>query len=373
MTEETERENPSYLTEQLITYLGNKRALLAFIGNGLSRVKERLNSEKLSIFDLFSGSGIVSRYFKKHSRLLVVNDLEKYSEVINRCYLSDADETDLKYLEKLFNYLISELASSPLKSGIIREHYAPRDSWNIQKGERVFYTVRNAKYIDTARALIDTIDEKYRPYFLAPLLSEASIHANTAGVFKGYYKCRKSGIGRFGGTNGDALSRITGDINLQFPVFSNFSCRTLILRGDAAVIADKAPEVDIAYLDPPYNQHPYGSNYFMLNLITDYRLPDKTSRVSGIPENWNRSSYNNRIESYNAFKELASKLKAKFLLVSFNSEGFIPLDAMVDLLEKIGKVTVLETKYNTFRGSRNLKNREIHVKEFLYLVEKQDA
>lgn len=370
MTEETERENPSYLTEQLITYLGNKRALLDFIGNGLSLVKEKLNREKLSIFDLFSGSGIVSRFFKKHSNLLVVNDLEKYAEVINKCYLSNADEIDLKHLQELFNYLTSELSARPLKSGIISRHYAPRDSGNIQKGERVFYTVRNAEYIDTARTLIDTIDEKYRHYFLAPLLSQASIHANTAGVFKGYYKCRKSGIGQFGGTNGDALSRITGDINLQFPVFSNFSCRSLIFRGDAAVIADKAPGVDVAYLDPPYNQHPYGSNYFMLNLITDYKAPDKTSRVSGIPVNWNRSSYNNRVESYNAFKELASKLKAKFLLVSFNSEGFIPLDAMVDLLEKIGKVTVLETKYNTFRGSRNLKNREIHVKEFLYLVEK---
>ncbi|MDX9801650.1 MAG: DNA adenine methylase [Spirochaetia bacterium] len=366
----TEDENPAYLTDQLITYIGNKRSLLDFIGNGLSHVKKRLNREKLSVFDVFSGSGIVSRYFKKHSDLLVVNDLEKYAEVISRCYLSNADEIDLSHLKKLYKYLLSELDNHPLQSGIISCNYAPMDSSKILKGERVFYTVRNAKYIDTARLLIDKIDEKYQHYFLSPLLSEASIHANTAGVFKGYYKCRKSGIGQFGGTNGDALSRITGDINLQFPVFSNFSCRTLILRGDAAVIADKAPEVDIAYLDPPYNQHPYGSNYFMLNLIADYKMPERISSVSGIPENWNRSSYNNKADSYNAFKELASKLKAKYLLISFNSEGFISLDVMVDMLEKIGKVTVLETKYNTFRGSRNLKNRDIHVKEFLYLVEK---
>ena len=39
------------------------------------------------------------------------------------------------------------------------------------------------------------------------------------------------------------------------------------------------------------------------------------------------------------------------------------------MLSKIGKVTIMEKKYNTFRGSRNLNNRDIHVKEFLYLVE----
>ena len=29
----------------------------------------------------------------------------------------------------------------------------------------------------------------------------------------------------------------------------------------------------------------------------------------------------------------------------------------------------MEKEYNTFRGSRNLNNRDIHVKEYLYLVE----
>jgi adenine-specific DNA-methyltransferase len=43
---------------------------------------------------------------------------------------------------------------------------------------------------------------------------------------------------------------------------------------------------------------------------------------------------------------------------------------MKDMLKKIGRFEVLETKYNTFRGSRNLNNREIHVKEYLYLLEK---
>jgi adenine-specific DNA-methyltransferase len=55
------KENPAYLTAQLLTYLGNKRALLPFLEKGVGRVQKRLGRKKLSIFDAFSGSGIVAR------------------------------------------------------------------------------------------------------------------------------------------------------------------------------------------------------------------------------------------------------------------------------------------------------------------------
>ena len=129
---------------------------------------------------------------------------------------------------------------------------------------------------------------------------------------------------------------------------------------------------DMVYLDPPYNQHPYGSNYFMLNLIADYRRPDEQniSRVSGIPKDWNRSHYNKKRFAALDFFELIEQLDSRYILVSFNSEGFISKDQMIDRLSKIGKLEVLETDYNTFRGSRNLNGREIHVKEYLFLVRK---
>ena len=60
------------------------------------------------------------------------------------------------------------------------------------------------------------------------------------------------------------------------------------------------------------------------------------------------------------------------MLVYFNSEGFIPQKDMIELLSSCGKVKVLESEYNAFRGSRNLSGRDIHVKEFLFLVEKTD-
>lgn len=361
-------EDEAYLSTQLITYLGNKRSLLGFIGQGLERVKARLGRQKLSAFDVFSGSGIVSRYLKGHASLLVSNDIEKYAETVNRCYLANRSELDIPRLEGIHRELAARLDSGPLPRGIIAELYAPADDTDIKPGERVFYTTRNARYLDGAIALIRELPPADRPFFLGPLLSEASVHANTSGVFKGFHKGR--GVGKFGGRKGDALSRITGDIVLPFPVLSRFECETEILRGDANGIAPSVREVDLAYLDPPYNQHPYGSNYFMLNLLADYRRPEAISRVSGIPADWARSRYNKAAEAAAAMRGLAENLKARFLLVSYNSEGFIQRREMEAILGSVGRVEVMETRYNAFRGSRNLGGRGLHVKEFLYLVEK---
>ncbi|MDR3139930.1 MAG: DNA adenine methylase [Treponema sp.] len=367
---EQAEEKGEYLSAQIITYLGNKRNLLPFIGSGLNKILRRLNQNKIKVFDVFSGSGIVARYFKAYARKIIVNDLEKYSEVINSCYLANSSEIDRDLLSFYYAKLLDQLKEDNLEPGLIAKLYAPGDKEAIKKDDRVFYTPRNACYIDTARKNIGGLPGEYKKFFLAPLLAEASVHSNTPGLFKGFYKDRQTGIGKFGGSREDALERILGNIALPFPVFSNFECEYEVCRGDSNIIIDRVEDVDLAYIDPPYNQHPYGSNYFMLNLIIDYTEPQDISNVSGIPGNWNRSSYNKRAEAFKAFKDLTERVRAKYLLISFNSEGFISQETMIGLLKKIGKPEVLETTYNTFRGSRNLRNRDIHIKEYLYLVEK---
>ncbi len=364
-------ENPEFLSKQLITYIGNKRALISFIGNGVEIVLKKLGRKQLKIFDVFSGSGIVSRFFKRYASKLIVNDLEDYAEVISKCYLANYSDLDIHLLKSVYEEIIEKLASKPLIPGFITELYAPENDDNIKPRERVFYTRRNAMYIDSARQYMEEVPESIRCFYLAPLLSEASVHANTSGVFKGFYKDPKRRVGKFGGKNGDALDRIMGNIELPFPIFSNFECEVDIYKGDSNRVIDDVEEVDIAYIDPPYNQHPYGSNYFMLNLIVSYRRPRSVSEVSGIPPDWKRSFYNKRSHAYRVFSELVYKIKAKYLLISFNSEGFISMDDMLNLLKSIGRVEVLKTRYNTFRGSRNLRSRNIHVTEYLYLVEKR--
>ena len=369
MTKKIEYENEEYLTNQIITYIGNKRSLLDFIGEGIEVIQKELKKDKLNIVDIFSGSGIVARYLKKYSNLLITNDLEDYSYTINKCYLANKSELDYDVLVSYYN-LLKEKLNGNLTSGFISRLYAPADSDNIKDGERVFFTKRNANYIDTCRMIINTFPKEIQPFFIAPLLSEVSVKNNTAGVFKGFYK-NKAGKGQFGGEGENALSRIKADIELPFPIFSNYECKVINYQKDANELGPELNNIDIVYMDPPYNQHPYGSNYFMLNLVNNYIEPKKISKVSGIPDGWHRSNYNKKREALTSMEDLCAKIKAKYLLISYNSEGFITKEEMIKMLNKIGKVTVLEKKYNVYRASRNLNNRALYVKEILFIVKKE--
>jgi len=364
-------EDGDYLTTQLLTYIGNKRALLGHIGTALGRAKKRLGKHRLRILDAFSGSGVVSRYFKAHAAFLASNDIEDYAAVVARCYLRNRSSVDIDELDAIVRELNRRVDDPSFPPGFIEELYAPRDESRIAKQDRVFYTCRNARRLDNYRRLIETLGASERELVLGPLLSEASVHANTAGVFKGFYKDRRTGIGRFGGTNADALTRIKGEIRLELPVLSRFECEVAVFQEDANALVRHLPSLDLAYFDPPYNQHPYGSNYFMLNLLVRYRRPERISKVSGIPVDWRRSGYNVRSRSLVLLRDLLRAVDAKFILISFNNEGFVTPKQMLSMLADIGSVEVIETTYNTFRGSRNLRKRSLHVTEQLFLVERR--
>lgn len=371
-------ENQDFLTNQIITYIGNKRSLLNEIENQILPIKKRLNKEKLNCLDLFSGSGIVARMLKSHSDLLIVNDLENYSSLVNSCYLSNKNDflQIQKEYEEIFFQIQNEVQNSKITNGIISSNYAPKNDQNIQLGERVFYTHENAVLIDSYRFYIEkycgisTKQNELKKYFLAPLITQASIHTNTSGVFKGFYKNPKNGIGCFGGIGKNALPRILGKIELEKPIFSNFESKLEIHQEKAENLVSQLKKIDIAYLDPPYNQHPYGSNYFMLNLIIKNKIEAEISQVSGIVQNWNRSDFNKKNLALITLEKIISEIDAKFLIISYNSEGFITFEEMVDFLNKYGKLQIVEIPYNTFRGSRNLNKREIYVNEYLFILEK---
>ena len=365
-------ENPDYLTRQLVTYIGNKRGLLGPIGRAIETVKKRLNKTRLRAFDAFSGSGVVSRYLKAHASYLASNDIEDYATVISRCYLRNRSTVDMAAIKRAVDGLNARVERERLPTGFIRELYAPRDEGAIGPADRVVYTTSNARRLDDYRRLIEETPEDFpgaREMLLASLLHKASVHANNAGVFKGFYKDRHTGVGKYGGTSADALTRIRGAIRLEAPVLSRFECDHVVLQGDANQVARTVRDLDVAYVDPPYNQHPYGSNYFMLNLLVRYQRPAKISRVAGIPADWQRSGFNVRAKSLPLLRQLFESLDARFLLVSFNNEGFIEPEQMRSTLNRLGTVHTFETRYNTYRGSRNLRGRSLHVTEHLFLVE----
>ncbi len=363
-----ETESKKYLSEQLITYIGNKRKLLSFIQDALFHSMNVLGADEISFADVFAGTGVVSRMARQWAHTLHINDFEDYSSFSNRVYHSNHSDVDTDAVDRA-RQEINEIASTAPKSGFITELYAPADEDNITKNDRVFYTRKNAMFIDTARQEIKKYPAEIQPFLLAPLIQRASVHVNTSGVFKGFYK-NKNGVGQFGGTMRNALKRINTPIEIPFPVFSRFEKTVHVSKLDATDFVDSLPPIDVAYFDPPYNQHPYGSNYFMLNLVLNYEKPNEISRVSGIPTNWQRSDYNVSSRVLDTFSKVLQKCPAKILIVSYNSEGFITVEKMIDMLEKLGKLTIFDQEYNTFRGCRNLAGRSAHVTEFLFIVEK---
>lgn len=362
-----------YTKTNLITYIGNKRKLLDDIESEIIKIKGVLNKELITSFDGFSGSGSISRMLKYHSSNLIVNDLEEYSYRINKCYLSDPSDEQ----KQVINKIITELNNMEYNvEGAICKEYSPKDTNNIQEGERAFYTRENALIIDTIRSKIDSYPKEYFNYLIAPLLVKASINTNTSGVFKGFHK--KSNIGHFGGKDEvNTESRIIKKIVLDPPLFSDHShkCDVSVYKKDINKLIHELPMIiDIAYLDPPYNQHPYGSNYFMLNTIINNKVEEDISKVSGIPKKWNRSEYNYKKTALQSMRDLISGIRALFIIISYNNEGIITEQDMVQLICDLDyKYELKKIKYNAYRGSRNLQNRDTMVEEYLWIINKSES
>jgi len=359
-----------FVNQTMLTCIGNKRKLIKNIEDVVNEVKDILNKDKLNMLDAFTGSTVVARALSSHAKELHVNDLENYSYLMASCYLNKPTK---KNMEKIKNHIdkMNKLAEEGpfVEDGIIGRLYAPKDTEDIKEGERCFYTAENGKIIDTLRKYIeDEVESGLKTYCLVPLLNKASIHTNTGGVFKGFYK--DNNIGKFGGKKETNLSRIKGEIRLDMPFWNENKYKVTCHKEDINDLIGKLKDdLDLIYLDPPYNQHPYGSNYFMLNVIAKNEDPGELSRVSGIPKDWNKSNYNYYERAINSMRDLLkdSLSKSKYVLLSYNNEGIIQEKDWEDLFSDYD-VKKYEIKYNAYRASRNLKDRNDKVVERMYLI-----
>ena len=147
MTEKNENKKDAYLTDQIITYMGNKRKLLNHIGNAVDEIKISLKKDNLSIGDGFSGSGIVSRLLKTKSSKLYCNDIAGYSYTLNECYLASPSANIEKKIHKHidnvneiannFNSDISEPWISENVNAIIKA-WEPGSFGGLAVGEIIF-------------------------------------------------------------------------------------------------------------------------------------------------------------------------------------------------------------------------------------------
>ena len=374
----------AYLTRQLIAYIGNKRRLLPSLLKLFTRLNERRHISEM--LDPFAGSGSVSRLGKAMGFRVYSNDWEEYSRIINSCHLlvspQKAKKLFLRYggLQECLKRLNS-LDNVPSEQYFSR-FFAPRDTALADyRSERLFYTRENAFFLDRVRSWIeeeypesicsgDDDKKAEKEILIAMLLYEAATHANTSGVFKA---CHKG----FGGHGGDSLGRIMAPMGLEYPV--------LLDGPEGGVGSEDARQwsagrtVDLCYLDPPYNIHQYGSNYHLLNSVAlwdrkDASLElDQSGRLknkAGIRGDWQetRSPYCSRTTAPGALKDLLNAIDAGCLVLSYNSEGIIAFEELMDILTATGRVELFAENYIQYRGGKQGLNRKNLTTEFQLVV-----
>jgi len=372
-----------YLSRQLIAYIGNKRSLLPFLARVFTRLTDA--TETVTFLDPFCGSGSVSRLGKYLGYRVLANDWEPYARIVTECHVAvDKNELEGLFLSRggaaaVFE-AINTAGSNNRDPGYITCHYAPsRTDSADYRYERLFYTRENALFIDGARDLIEEWfprEGREKIILLSSLLYQAATHANTSGVFKAYHK-------GFGGHGKDALKRIMQPMKLEIPLVINsggdFKCEACSMD---AVKFVEGRSCLLCYLDPPYNNHQYGSNYFMLNSIALWDKPEismargednRLREKAGIRKDWvkTRSSYCSKYTAGDSFRKLLDMIDARYICLSYNTEGIIPFEELCDTMASQGKLTLQSEDYVKYRGGKQSISRNTHNIEFLLVLDRK--
>jgi adenine-specific DNA-methyltransferase len=357
-------ERKSYLTKQIITYMGNKRKIIPVIEDIIIDTLEKLNaidknnilkkSKKVKIADGFSGSGIVSRLLKMYSTDLYVNDIASYSQTLNQAFLSNITPT-MKSKIEMYITQANDYASkkTPKVPEYIQLYWSPKSN-TIHQNERAYFTPENGVRIDRYKYFIDNFVEKeYKHFLMAILLIKCSIHNNTNGNFAAFYK--KNSVGHFGGKNEIDLKRITSPIKLEMPVYFNTNTNIHVSKDDTNNWIKTLPKMDIVYYDPPYNKHPYNIYYFLLDIIDEWDLDKEIpNTLRGQPKDWEVSEYNSIKYAVKAFTDLITNTNSKFIIISYNNNGIIKPNIMEKILKTKGEVTKYELDHKTYNRMKGI-------------------
>ena len=360
-----------FLKQQLITYMGNKRKLLPHIDDVITHVHEQIEKETgrntISFADPFSGSGVVARLALVSDRVthIVANDIAHYAHACNMCYLRTPSVSDRTRIHALVDQA-NALPDPPVEEQWFATHWAPADDTHILEGERCYFTRENALRIDAIRNFIetDTVPDDLKPYLLAPLLVQASIHNNTNGQFAAFYK-DADGVGAFGGKKAVDLKRITERIALTFPCFANDNTGDgthtdiELTQKDALQwsrdMMDNGEPIDLLYLDPPYNKHPYSIYYFLLDIIAKWdKTIDIPDSYRGQPKTWVRSPFNSSVDAARALRTMIADTPARFVALSYYDAGILTVEEIDLLMAEHGDVERHSIQHNVYKRLHGL-------------------
>ena len=337
-------------------YIGSKFQLLEWIEEQIKEKTGWASFKDKVVGDLFSGTGIVSYHFRKKGAITVSNDAELYSSIITHAFaLSDYNDTCKSFIEKIQK----ELDEGKNKVGYITRNYSP-----YEECERMFFTVENAMKIDyiSQRISEENFSENDYKFVLASLLLSADNVSNVPAVYGCYLKNFKA--------------KATKALKLE-PIHTNkIKCKdgSIVYNKDVVTPAPENKKLNLAYLDPPYNERQYSKNYFPLNMIAlspeEQEKQPPLKGKTGIPENCFLSPFCKKGQVENAFDTIFSNINTEWLGMSYNSESIVSKERLIDIMKKYGEVSVIEKDYKRFKSFEY--NEDTEIKEYLFCLKKNN-
>lgn len=331
-----------------MNYIGSKHKLSEFIKQTVYSVVGTDLSEKV-FCDLFAGTGIVGRNFKKEVKQVISNDIEYYSFVLNRNYIEN---------HQAFEYqtLIDELNNLIGVEGFIFDEYSENG-----KSQRQYFSENNGKKIDAVRKKIEwwknkkQITDNQYYFLLASLLESADKVANTASVYGAFLKQIKKTAKK--------------QIVIKPAIFIINDNEHKVFNTDSNQLIKKI-NGDILYLDPPYNARQYGANYHLLNTLARYDN-FKPKGKTGL-RTYQKSTFCSRNFVAKSFQELIKNAQFRYIFLSYNNEGLMTEAQLKAILSKYGKYDLITKNYQRFKADKeeNRNHKASLTTEYLHILEK---
>ncbi len=335
-----------------MNYIGSKLSLLDFLGESI----EKVAGKNCRVFcDLFAGTGVVGAYFKKKGYQVIANDIQYYSFVLNKQYIENHKELKFRGLEKIMpdiknikigdrkNFVCEYLSNLKGAAGFIYKNYCLGGTKG-REHERQYFSDENGKKCDAIRLKIEewknnrSINDSEYYFLLASLIETIDKCANTASVYGAYLKkLKRSAQKRF------ALKPAELIINDKDHKVFNEDINKVIKKAGG----------DILYLDPPYNQRQYATNYHLLETIARYDYPKIHGKTGLRDYDEQKSAYCSRGKVKTAFENLITGAKAKYIFLSYNNEGLMTADDIKTIMSLRGRYGCFKKTYGRFKADKS--------------------
>lgn len=334
-------------------YIGNKESMVEEID---SFIESRVESEEsLTLFDAFCGTGAVSDRLKNKFNL-VINDNLKWATVYTagRLYASSC------HFERLGFDPFAFLNQSDEKvQGFIYKNYAPTES------SRMYFTPENAARIDYFRKQIEEwhknklLSEAEYMLLLASLVESVSRVSNTAGVYGAFLKK----------WDGRALK----PIEFIKPAYNACDSLNIKIYNDKTENIISDVKCDILYLDPPYTQNQYGTQYHLLETLILNDHPSVSKVTGSRPVMPMRSDWSKEYKAHILLDRIIANTTARYIVMSYNNDGLMSKEYIEAVMKRYGKPETYCCKKISYKKYQNWKsqNHKEHF-EYLFFVEKKD-